>query len=198
MKSRKIILYIMIALILGITAYLVFTFFSNYANNTYIDGNMNNTNNTVADNVVEADFIELNGYIYFIPEGIYYNMDDIDNIDTIHLNTANGEWGAFIELVDKNEQAKGIFNDYDALEKLLVDTNNYKAVKNRKVINKNDIEVVSFEISTDVNNNLMAYMPAYENYEYQILLFSGDRTTFDYEALNKVVDIISSAVKAAD
>ena len=47
----------------------------------------------------------------------------------------------------------------------------------------------------EISNGLFAYVPAYDNYEFEIVLFDGDNKTINYKALDTVIDMLVNGEK---
>ena len=67
-------------------------------------------------------------------------------------------------------------------------------VEEGQIIKNNNKDVFVFEYYYEENNGLIAYMDAYDDYVYQILVYD-DKNSFDYETLNIIIDILNSAEK---
>lgn len=181
----KKMMYLLVIIIFVLIIYLAYMFISNYMNknNNHIDDSLNK---------LDGKVVLYNNYLYLIPNNIFYKIDYNKDGNPLHLY--NNEWGAFINLIDINKQEKGIFDDFDKLEEELKKDGDY-TISNRKVANRNGIEVVTFEIYADKTNGLYAYMPAYDNYEYGIIMYDGDNKSMNYEALNTVLDVLIFGMK---
>ena len=186
-NNFKIILYVMILLSTLIVIYLVYNFIANYMT----DEEINSKKIENIDN--ELKITHYNGYEYILPDNIYSSIDYNRDIESFHIYSNKEKWGATVILINKQKQESGLFDNYDKLEERL--KHYYSRIENRKVIEISNNSVISFEEYNEETSGLLAYMPAYDNFIYQILLFDGDDKSMNYDALDIVIDILSNGKK---
>ena len=181
----------MILLIVVLIGYLSYIYIDKYTgNNSY----NNNENHNIID---EINMTKFKGYIYVLPDDVFYDIQTNNDAETLHIYSNKDKWGASIYLIDKIKYDDGLFDDYDKLEEYLKN-NSEGNVRNKKITNKYNRDIVSFEMYNEENSGLLAYMKAYDNYEYGITLFDGDDKSFDYDALDTVIDILGFGYKTDD
>ena len=191
MKKNKIILYVLVFLTIMLIVFLAIRYFTNYNCKNIQNNNNNNTE------IVNEDIIaKYNNYEYLLPGTVYYEVVDKDNVKILHLYTNADMWGAYIKLLDREKYDRDLFTDYDKLETIL--KNNARRIENKKVTVRGNSEVVSFEDYHDEYDGLLAYMLAYDSYEYEIMVYDGDDKTMNYDALNMIIDILSNGKKVEE
>ena len=194
MKKSKILLYIMILMIIGLIGYLIFNYVTNYTNNII------NTNNVIENNIDyddDSSYYSANyeGYSYILPDETFYKLQSgEDGKSILNIYNNSDKWGAIIRVIDKSKYDKDLFINYDKLEEMLKNDGKNR-VENKKEFNENNKSVVSYEVYDDKTGGLYAYMPAYDNYEYGIILFNSDEKTINYDALDMVIEILNNGRK---
>ena len=191
-KINKIVLYILVVLVVVIIGYLSYKYFTGYYGEK-------TENNDYSSNVVNAvdepvdSTINYNGYTYLLPFNIFAKVELKDDINVLHIYNNVNKWGAFVEVFYIDEKSSSLYTDYDKLEENLI-KNGYN-IRNKKIKNVNEKELVSFELKNDSSSGLVSYMPAYDNYEYEIVIYDGDDKSMNYDALDIILDILSSGEK---
>lgn len=194
MKKRihgtRIILYMMVLLIVALITQLLYKYLNNY--NDYSNNNSKVENKTINEQGDTIETFTIGTYLYTLPENCHYQFveNGTDNKHNIYNN--DEKWGSFTALLDKNNYEVDTFINYDLLENKL--KSQEKDVRNRQIINRNGLEIVTFNLYYEENAGILAYMPAYDNYIYEVTLYAKDDKTFDYEALNKVIDILANGI----
>lgn len=192
---NKKIKYVLLGISLFLCVYLIYIFISNYElnnkNNVTIFSNTNSMDNFEK---TDPNIAIFNEYSYEMLPNFNYKLQKDVQKDKLIIYSNGSKWGASISLIDKTKQLLNLFSDYDMLENKLKQISD-KEIKNKKIINVNKCEAISFEEYGTESNNLIAYMPAYDDYEFEIILFAGDDKTFNYDALNGVVDILCNGKK---
>ena len=178
------ILFVVVGLLIG---YLGTSLINNYLGNNETNDNSNNI-------TLNGGKVKFKNYIFTLPDNVLYfsNIDD-ENSSLIILNSSD-KWVATIELYDKSNFESDLFDNYDKLANN-IHNNTLRDVKNTKIMKKDDIEIVSFETFGEETNGLFAYVPTYDNYEFEIVLFDGDNKTINYKALDTVIDILVNGEK---
>lgn len=197
-KNSKMILNIMVLIIGILLGYLGSNLINNYLNKTD-NTSVNNSdseklNNNSFDSKLDKGKVNYYDYIYSFPDDVSFLKEVTDNSEIIKVFNNKDGWAGTIELFAKDGYEDGFFGNYDNIEKRLRD-NTLRDIKNRKVTKFGDKEVVSFEGYGDTTNGLFAYMPAYDNYEFEIVLFDSNDKTINYKALDTVIDILVNGVK---
>lgn len=195
-KKNRVVLYAMAFLIILLVIYLVFNYITNYHKNTIINNSDNN--NQVNGINIDDRLAIYNNYVYFLPDGCLYGIKNTDDNNLLYIYNSEQKWEALISLVDKEKMEENIFNDYVKLENVLRDSANNSEIKNRKVVENNGNEIISFEVYGSENNNLLAYMDAYDNNEYQINIIDSDNKLINYNALDVIADMLSNGRKIED
>ena len=193
-NNSKMLLYILVVISIVLIGYLIFKFIIFVADND--NNNSNNYNSSNNNNVVnKVTKFQYKGYEYTLPAHCYYSEK---KGNYIHIYNNVDVWSSAIKILDKNKLGEELFNDYDELESKLKISEKDTTIKNRRVMEFTDFEVVSFEEYHEEANNLIAYMPAYDNYEYEIFINDSDGKNLNYDALNVVIDMLQTGIKISD
>ena len=195
MKKGKIVLYVLVALLVLLVGYLVYNYFTKYygVSNNEVNINTNTLENEITNEVENiVNMVTYNDYFYVLPDNVHYDI--ITDGNKLHLYNNDDKWGATIRLIDKTKY-EDVFDNNDKLTERVKNSVNGE-VKNIKNSEVDGVIINSFEIYTSTANSLLAYMPAYDNYEYEILLFAGDDKEINYDALNIVTLILKMGKKA--
>ena len=147
-------------------------------------------------------------YIYKLPEG--WKSNDKDS-STLNINTSgviNGvsfHKGAniYIEKISSTGKSKEeLFNDITFFEKSLHKNWESNVIGEGQIIQVGDTSIFTFPCEFgDSSKVLLAYMPAYGGYFYDIQFYSNmiidgkEEMVFNYQDLSIVADFLNSRVK---
>ncbi len=179
---KKLVSYISIILIIGIVAFLIIK----YNNNSKTD--------ILNDNIEKELTVSFNGYLYTLPINYKYSFEKKSDGSGLKIINNDEHWGAGIYLIDnsKYNDNKDIFTNYDDAKKSFIESG--MDIRDVKYIDNGNFPIVSFEYYYEEYKGIYAYLKAYDNYIYQIELFSEDNE-FNYDALNEIADILLAGVK---
>ena len=163
----------------------------NYVNNYFGKNEVNVDNNITVENRTNEMFAIYNNYAYFLPENVFYDIKLIDGLNMLHFYENKTNWGAFINTINMKEKLDASIDEYDKIEEKIRAVEN--DVKNRKIIEEKN--AVSFEVYGDKANYLLSYMPAYDDYEYQIIIYAGYDRYINYDALDTTLNILLTGKK---
>ena len=183
---KKIIVIIDIIVIVSLIVYYLI-----YKNNGKNDNYIDNVN--TEEKITYEDSIEYKGMIYKRVDGCFYSIDTDDGNDSLHIFNNKLGFGATINIIDMNEYSQVKFDDYKSIETYFKNkTSNVKYIDTQVVDNKN---VLKFDYSKDGNNGILAYTYGYDNYYYEILMFSNNKNVNDI-ALDIITKILYAGIKA--
>ena len=186
-NNSKIILNILLVVIGILIGYLG----TNFINNLFSDDKAIKNSSDVK---LSGGKITFNDYILTLPDDVLYFSSNDDSDSTLKVINSNDKWIANIKLYDKSLFESGLFDNYDKLSEYL-HNDTLRDIKNEQVVNKNGKEIISFEGYGEISSGLFAYVPTYDNYEFEIVLFDGDNKTINYKALDTVIDILVNGEK---
>ena len=212
LKSRKMIMLSNILIIFAVI--LIFIGIS-----TYLDkgkpkdnNNSNNSDNSNAPRNTEYELkdneLVFNDYVYKLPEGWYINgeVPNVLNVyfsDTVDgVNTNIGAYISVEEIAATGSTKEDLFSGITFFENSIKKGPKSSYLGEGKLNYIKNTPIVVFDYGKDESSKLLlAYMPAYEGYFYDIQFYANrvidgkEERYFDYDNLYIIATMLNAGVK---
>ena len=194
-KKNKIFLYVLVVIIILLVCYLAYKFIitkSEYGNFNDVDTDSNEEATIIP--VPKQDYpVVYKGYEYSLLDGYYYKIDNNDGAEIFVIYKSGIAPKTRIIIKNVTDYPDNSFTNIDILSDFL-EQNGYD-LKNIQTLEIENNTVFTFEYQYDDDAAIVAYMKAYDDYIYKMIVFDYDDKGYNYDTLNDVVKMLNTRKK---